>query len=114
MLPLYFGMTEGGETKATADHLTRLVRENGNHLATGFPGIPYLLFALSDHEHTDTAFDLLLQENCPSWLYEVKAGGPTIWERWARLGRMVGSTSRADGRQVRGRMGRRHGILQSL
>ncbi|WP_099205368.1 alpha-L-rhamnosidase [Scatolibacter rhodanostii] len=85
VLPLYFGMTEGDETTAMADNLARLVKEGGNHLSTGFTGTPYLLFALSDYGHIDTAFDVLLQENCPSWLYEVKAGGTTIWERWDAL-----------------------------
>lgn len=85
VLPLYFGMAEGEEKKAMAANLARLVRETGSHLATGFPGTPYLLFALSDHGHVQAAFDLLLQESCPSWLYEVKAGGTTIWERWDAL-----------------------------
>ena len=26
-----------------------------------------------------------MQDTCPSWLYEVKAGGTTIWERWDAL-----------------------------
>ncbi|GIP18694.1 alpha-L-rhamnosidase [Paenibacillus montaniterrae] len=85
VLPLHFAMTEGEETKAMAANLVRLVREAGNHLTTGFTGTPYLLFALSDHGHADVAYDLLLQDKCPSWLYEVKAGGTTIWERWDAL-----------------------------
>ena len=28
------------------------------------------------------AYDLLLQETYPSWLYPVKMGATTIWERW--------------------------------
>jgi alpha-L-rhamnosidase len=28
------------------------------------------------------AYKLLYQEKCPSWLYEVKRGGTTIWESW--------------------------------
>jgi alpha-L-rhamnosidase len=85
VLPLYFDMTCGEETAAMAMNLARLVRDNENHLATGFPGTPYLLFALSDNGYVDAAFDLLLQESCPSWLYEVKTGGTTIWERWDAL-----------------------------
>lgn len=85
VLPLYFGMTKGAETKTMADNLVRLVREAGNHLTTGFTGTPYLLFALSDNGHADVAYDLLLQDTCPSWLYEVKTGGTTIWERWDAL-----------------------------
>lgn len=85
VLPLYFGMTKGTETKIMADNLVRLVREAENHLTTGFTGTPYLLFALSDNGHADVAYDLLLQDTCPSWLYEVKTGGTTIWERWDAL-----------------------------
>jgi alpha-L-rhamnosidase len=85
VLPLYFGMSEGAETAAMTKNLARLVRKAGNHLATGFPGTPYLLFALSDNGMLDLAYELLLQDTCPSWLYQVKAGGTTIWERWDAL-----------------------------
>lgn len=89
VLPLHFGMTEGTETQAMTENLVRMLRENGNRLATGFPSTPYLLFALSDNGHPDVAYEVLLQEECPGWMYEVKAGGTTIWERWDAL--------RADG-----------------
>ncbi|SFR78452.1 alpha-L-rhamnosidase [Agromyces sp. CF514] len=85
VLPLYFGMTVGAETEAMATNLVRLIEGNGGHLATGFPGTPYILFALSDHGRIDEAFDLLLQTGPPSWLYMVDAGGTTIWERWDAL-----------------------------
>ncbi|MEN1990530.1 alpha-L-rhamnosidase [Paenibacillus hubeiensis] len=85
VLPLHFGMTEGQETNNMVQNLVRLIKQAGNHLTTGFTGTPYLLFALSDYGHLEAAYDLLLQEECPSWLYEVKAGGTTIWERWDSL-----------------------------
>ena len=59
--------------------------ENDYKLATGFPSTPYLLFALSDNGYLDTAYKTLLQEPYPGWLYEGKAGGTTIWERWDAL-----------------------------
>ena len=37
---------------------------------------------LADNGHADTAYRLLLQESCPSWLYAVKKGATTIWEHW--------------------------------
>jgi alpha-L-rhamnosidase len=37
---------------------------------------------LSDFGYTDVAYDLLLQQTYPSWLYPVKMGATTIWERW--------------------------------
>ncbi|MFX3650045.1 MAG: family 78 glycoside hydrolase catalytic domain [Paenibacillus sp.] len=85
VLPLHFGMTKGKETDRMVNNLVRLIQEADNHLTTGFTGTPYLLFALSDYGQLETAYDLLLQEECPSWLYEVKAGGTTIWERWDSL-----------------------------
>jgi len=85
VLPLHFGMTDGEETSSMAENLAHLVNEADNHLTTGFTGTPYLLFALSDNGYTKAAFDLLLQDTIPSWLYEVKSGGTTIWERWDAL-----------------------------
>jgi alpha-L-rhamnosidase len=85
VLPLHFGMTQGDETRAMADNLVRLIDANDGHLATGFPGTPYILFALSDAGRVDEAYDLLLQSGCPSWLYMIEAGGTTIWERWDAL-----------------------------
>lgn len=85
VLPLFFKMTDKKETQQMADNLVRLLKENNYKLATGFPSTPYLLFALSDNGYLDAAYKVLLQEECPGWLYEVKAGGTTIWERWDAL-----------------------------
>jgi len=85
VLPLYFNMAESTEAENMVKNLAGLIRKAGNHLSTGFPGTPYILFALSDNGEIDLAYNLLLQETCPSWLYEVKAGGTTIWERWDAL-----------------------------
>jgi alpha-L-rhamnosidase len=95
VLPLAFGMTSGDETDAMAANLVRLIDDAGGHLATGFPGTPHLLFALSDSGRVREAYDLLLQKTCPSWLYMVEAGGTTIWERWDAL-RPDGSVNVAD------------------
>lgn len=85
VLPLYFKMGKEEEREKYAENLVRLVKAADYHLTTGFTGTPYLLFALSDNGYAKTAYDVLLQESCPSWLYEVKAGGTTIWERWDAL-----------------------------
>ena len=62
-----------------------MVREGGYHIRTGFPGTPYILFALADNGYVEDAYRMLMQDTCPSWLYEVKAGGTTFWERWDAL-----------------------------
>ena len=53
-----------------------------NTLAAGFLGANVITPVLSDNGHADVAYDLLLQDEQPSWLYEVEAGATTVWERW--------------------------------
>ena len=54
-------------------------------IETGFLGTPYLLFALSDTGHADMVCRVLMNEECPGWLYAVNLGATTIWERWDAL-----------------------------
>ncbi len=80
--PLSFGLLEEEEKQAAADRLNDLVIRNGYHLNTGFLSTPDLCRVLAEHGHTDTAYKVLLQEECPGWLYAVKKGATTIWETW--------------------------------
>ena len=82
VLPLYFGMFPEEHRRAAADNLASLCERGGWRIATGFPGTPFILFALADNGRADAAYNMLMCDECPSWLYEVKAGGTTIWERW--------------------------------
>ncbi|MGC3946299.1 MAG: glycoside hydrolase family 78 protein [Chryseolinea sp.] len=82
VLALNFDMLPENLRSQAADRLARNVKDYGNHLTTGFLGTPYLCHVLTRFGHTDTAYDLLLQETYPSWLYPVKMGATTIWERW--------------------------------
>ncbi|TDE08334.1 alpha-L-rhamnosidase [Jiangella asiatica] len=70
---------------AAATRLAELVRKAGNRIATGFVGTPLVTDALSDSGHTETAYDLLMERECPSWLYQVTMGATTVWERWDSL-----------------------------
>lgn len=54
-------------------------------MQTGFFATEHLLPLLADHGEAKLAFDLLLQEECPGWMYQVKRGATTIWERWDAL-----------------------------
>ena len=53
-----------------------------DHLSTGFVGVGYLLPVLTHFGYTDVAYRLLNQDTFPSWLFPVKHGATTIWERW--------------------------------
>jgi alpha-L-rhamnosidase len=65
-----------------AKRLANNVAGYNNHLTTGFLGTPYLCHVLSRFGYTDVAYKLLMQDTYPSWLYPVKMGATTIWERW--------------------------------
>ena len=54
-------------------------------MSTGFVGTPHILHALSENGRIDAAYDLLLQEKNPSWLFSVNQGATTIWEHWDSL-----------------------------
>lgn len=79
VLALYFDITD--DRAATAAQLNELVKRAG-HLETGFVGTPYLLHALSDNGCAETAYDLLLRREYPSWLYPISKGATTVWEHW--------------------------------
>ncbi|HXK09895.1 MAG TPA: family 78 glycoside hydrolase catalytic domain [Vicinamibacteria bacterium] len=78
---LQFDLLPEGQRKEAARRLAAEVRARG-HLTTGFVGTPYLCHVLSRFGYTDVAYRLLLREDYPSWLYPVKQGATTIWERW--------------------------------
>jgi alpha-L-rhamnosidase len=82
VLALHFDLLPEPVRPLAAARLAEAVREAGYHLTTGFVGTPYLCHVLSRYGYTDVAYELLNQESYPSWLYPVKKGATTIWERW--------------------------------
>ena len=82
VLALNFDMLPENLRTQAAERLAENVKSYGNHLTTGFLGTPYLCHVLTRFGYTDIAFKLLLKEDYPSWLYPVKMGATTIWERW--------------------------------
>ncbi|MCC6123589.1 MAG: family 78 glycoside hydrolase catalytic domain [Pirellulales bacterium] len=63
-------------------HLLDGIRSRDTHLSTGFPGTALLMPTLSRFGQTPLAYKLLLTETFPSWLFPVKHGATSIWERW--------------------------------
>ncbi|AQX15320.1 alpha-L-rhamnosidase [Tessaracoccus lapidicaptus] len=82
-MALVFDLLETEDQRAAAAaRLADLVRTSGFRISTGFVGTPLVTDALADAGHVETAYRLLLQTGCPSWLYPVTMGATTIWERW--------------------------------
>lgn len=80
--PVAFGLLDEEEAKQAVSDLNELVVTNGYHLNTGFLSTPDLCRVLADYGYADTAYRLLLQKECPGWLYAVEKGATTIWETW--------------------------------
>ena len=74
-------LTEAEKIKNT-EILAKRILINGNKLNTGFLTTHELCRVLTDYGQVETAYKLLLQTECPSWLYPVTKGATTIWESW--------------------------------
>jgi alpha-L-rhamnosidase len=70
------------ETAAAAKRLEILVRKSHFKIGTGFAGTPLICPALSQTGLSQLAYQMLLCEACPSWLYPITMGATTMWERW--------------------------------
>ncbi|MEJ0080942.1 MAG: glycoside hydrolase family 78 protein [Puia sp.] len=82
VLALQFDMLPENLRAQAAKRLVDNIEAYDNHLTTGFLGTPYLCHVLTRYGYDTVAYKLLLQETYPSWLYPVKMGATTIWERW--------------------------------
>jgi alpha-L-rhamnosidase len=82
VLALEFDMLPENLRAQAAARLAANIRLYNNHLTTGFLGTPYLCHVLSRFGFENVAYRLLMQDTYPSWLYPVKMGATTIWERW--------------------------------
>lgn len=83
LLALRFGLLpDEASEQATIKALARAISSNNETLNTGFVGTGIINTTLSQVGLIDKAYNLLLQRNCPSWLYSVDQGATTIWERW--------------------------------
>jgi alpha-L-rhamnosidase len=85
-LALQFALLPGErQRRHAAQRLAAQLRANGYHIDTGFVGTPLVCDALCSQGLEEAAFRLLIQHECPSWLYPVTMGATTIWERWDSL-----------------------------
>lgn len=82
VLILQFGLCREEERERIVSHLVKLIEYFGGKMATGFVGTPHILHTLTNNGKVDIAYDLLFNEDPPSWLYSVNKGATTMWEHW--------------------------------
>ena len=54
-------------------------------LQTGFTGTPLLLLSLFDNDMDIYAYRILYNRYFPGWIYAIRLGATSIWERWDSL-----------------------------
>jgi alpha-L-rhamnosidase len=81
-MAIVFDLLLPEQRRHAGDLLAQQVAADDFRIGTGFLGTPLVCDALADTGHAATAWKLLLQRGCPSWLYAVTMGATTVWERW--------------------------------
>ncbi|KAL2820603.1 bacterial alpha-L-rhamnosidase-domain-containing protein [Aspergillus granulosus] len=82
-LAIVFNLHDDPQQAATAAaRLARLVRISKFQVSTGFAGTPVITHALTKSGHHQLAYRMLQESNCPSWMYPIRMGATTVWERW--------------------------------
>ncbi len=80
IMALKFVIPEGELRRKVLRKYAENVRRDG--LTTGFFATEHLLPMLIEAGETELAYDILLQEGCPGWMYQINRGATTTWERW--------------------------------
>jgi len=81
-ISLAFDLLPEAFRELALERLVERIESRDWHLSTGFVGTPLLCPVLSRFGRTDVAYKLLFQDTYPSWLYTVRNGATTMWERW--------------------------------
>jgi alpha-L-rhamnosidase len=82
LLALAFELLPDHLSAAAAQRLGDLVQEAGPGLTTGFLGVGLIAPVLDRWGRADLVHALLRRTRRPSWLYPLRHGATTIWERW--------------------------------
>jgi len=80
-VPLFLGLVPDAHEEAVAAALAGKVEADG-HLLTGFLGTRPLVLTLAEHGYEDLAHEVVRYPERPGWVYMVRQGATTMWERW--------------------------------
>lgn len=62
------------------NHLKEKIKKEG--MQTGFFATEHVFSLLAENGDVSLAYDLIFNEKCPGWIYQIKHGATTCWERW--------------------------------
>lgn len=70
------------DRQRTIEEFKERLKKDQKQIKCGFVGATMLCSVLAEAGLYETAYDLLLREEFPGWLYCVNLGATTVWERW--------------------------------
>jgi alpha-L-rhamnosidase len=83
LLALAFDLVDSDLRPKLLQHLANHIETVADgHLRTGFLGTPLIAPVLSDNGRADLAYNIVLKETYPGWLFSINQGATTMWERW--------------------------------
>jgi alpha-L-rhamnosidase len=81
-IALGFGLLSDEKRSLAVKHLLGGIKQYKGRLSTGFISTPHIMLELSRHGHLDQSYKFAENDAFPGWLYTIKNGATTIWERW--------------------------------
>ena len=82
VLALAYDLLDEPFRSRAGKHLIEKLEERNWHLSTGFVGTKDLMLVLAKIGRNDAAYRLVHNDTFPSWLFCIKNGATSIWERW--------------------------------
>ncbi|MET7395929.1 family 78 glycoside hydrolase catalytic domain [Dactylosporangium sp. NPDC005572] len=82
LLTLAFGLCAEEERERVGARLVEAIERRGVSLTTGFVTVGLLCPVLTAIGRADLAYALVTDDRYPSWLFSIRNGATTIWERW--------------------------------
>lgn len=83
LIALRFGVYR--DRQRIVNGLRTRIKKDCGRIKGGFVGATMMNTILADNGMADLAYDFLMYEGFPGWLYAVNLGATTIWERWNSL-----------------------------
>jgi len=81
-MPLVVGLVPEGKRDAVLASLIADIRKHGNHVTAGDIGFHYVVRALTDGGRSDVLYDMLSQEDKPSYGDQLAHGATALTEAW--------------------------------
>ena len=91
VLGLYADVFDENEKITAAEKLVELIENNNGSFDCGFLGLRFIFHVLSRYGYSELAYSMITKPEYPSYANMVYRGETTVWERFARPGKRIGS-----------------------